>query len=281
MKYNVDLIFNCYEKTYLEVLNKSFIHWVIKQNNFEFANIFVVINNVKNKEWVKVIAEKFKKEWAISDYFRVEDHIDAALKKSGLKKSDISKVTHYIDRALVCSEITKSEYFVHRDSDVYLEKDVNRIKPCIQEMEKNRKILIANPFWRQYNKWYFWFKKNNDFYYAYRFSDQLYLVRKNDLLQDIYKYDHIYTSIFPLYTIGRTFEARIDSYMRNKDRIRLIYRHTSYIHKAWTGSPYPNYSLWQHIKWISVVLFRRTIYRLYYNWITNKYTFLFRKYNIK
>jgi len=279
MKKEVDLIFNCYEKTYKEVLDEDFIHWVIKQNKFEFANIFVVINNVKNKEWVKKLAEKTKKAWIISDYFRVEDHIDAALKKSGLKKSDIGKLTHYIDRALVCSEIAKSEYLLHWDSDVYLEKDANWINPCIQEMERNKRILIANPFWKQYNKGHFWAKKNNEFYYAYRFSDQLYLVRKKDLLQDIYRYDHIYTSIFPLYTIGRTFEARIDSYMRNKDRIRLIYRHTSYTHKAWTGSPYPNYSLWQYIKWIGVVLFRSTLYRLYYNGITNRYTYFFRKYN--
>lgn len=276
MRHSVDLIFNCYEKTYENVLNKKFIEWIITQNQFEFANIFVVINNIKDKKTVTKLAEEMKKTWVITNYFRVEDHLETVLKKCHLKKSDINKLTHYIDRALVCSEIAKSEYFVHWDSDVYLEKSVNWIEPCIQEMEKNKQILIANPFAKQYNKWFFRKTKNKDFFYAYRFSDQLYLVRKNDLLQDIYKYDHIYTSIFPLYTVGRTFEARIDSYMRNKDRTRLIYRHTSYTHKEWSWSPYPKYSLWQYVKRISVVLFRRTIYRLFYNGKTNQYTSLYK-----
>ncbi len=275
MKHNADLIFNCYEKTYKEVLNKEFIEWVVVQNQFSFSNIFVVINNVQDKKTVKSIAENFKKKWIISNYFRVEDHLKTALKKCNLTRLDIRKLTHYIDWGLVCNEIAESEYFVHWDSDVYLENSGNRIEPCMQEMEKNKKILISNPFWTWHHKGNFWSKKTEDFYYTYGFSDQIYLARKKDLLQDIYKYDHIYTSRFPLYPIAKTFEARIDAYSRKTDRIRLLYRNISYIHEIWKGSPYPKYTIWQYIKWISMFFVRRVFCALLYDYTSNTYKFIF------
>jgi len=272
MNYQVDLIINCYEKTYERVIKKEFIQKILDQNEFSFKNIFVVINNVKNKELVENIAVKLKKDWFISDFFGVEDYLNKALKECNLIKKDILDLVNYTNRALVCGYIAKSEYFVHRDPDLYLENFTDWITPCIQEMEKNENILIANPL----RKWYkdekkFWFQESNDFYYSYWFSDQLYLAKKNNLLKDIYKYDHIYTSRFPLYPIGKTFEARIDAYMRKKNKIRLVYKKTIYVHQLWKGTPYPKYSMFQYFKRIGMFIIRKIFCKLFYNYTTNKY----------
>lgn len=266
----VDLIFNCYEKTYARVLDKSFIKSIVNQNKISFENIFIVINNVKNKKIVQNIAEKLKKDWDIANFFRVEDYLPKVLQQCNIEEKDIKALRHYVDRALVCAYIAKSEYFVHRDSDVYLETSIDWIAPCIEEMNKNKNILIANPLRKEYKvEWKFWYKESRNFYYSYGFSDQLYLARKYDLLKDIYRYTHIYTSRFPLYPIWKTFEAMIDAYMRKESKTRLVFKNTIYVHELWKWSPYPKYSFFQYIKRISMFLIRNIYCKLGYRHNSN------------
>lgn len=247
--FDVDLIFNTYELTYKKILDSNFIKGVLDQNKFDFKNIFVVINNVKNRQEVENICKKLVSRKVITDYFFVEDYLDEVLEKTGLKKEDIKNLKHYIDWALVSIFISKSEYLLKWDADVNLDKPCNWIEPSIIELNKNPNFIVANPIWdrelkrRERESLY----SNEDFLYTQDFSDQIFLVKKTDFIKPIYKFFHIYSLRFPLAEFGSIFEKRVDSYLRCKGKIRVTYRKATYTHPDASGTPYPNRSFYHKI----------------------------------
>jgi len=245
---SVDLIINCYEKTQ-KVLDKSFIYKVLDQNKYKFKNIFIVVNNVKDKKGVVSKVSKLKKKRVINDYFFVEDYIDDVLKLVKLKKEDLEPIPHYTDWALVSLYIAKSEYLLHWDPDVYLERPVDWITPSIKKLDKNKNFIIASPLWgfqKSVIK-HESYDEDEEFSYNKDFSDQIFLTKKENLLKPIYKYNHIYSLRFPLAHIGSTFEKRIDGYMKKKNKTRLIFKEAVYVHPQDSGSPYPNVSIFRII----------------------------------
>ena len=137
---------------------------------------------------------------------------------------------------------------MHWDSDVYLSKKTNWITPSINIMQNNDKFLIANPSWTDNTKE---IKEqscdeNNDFYIGYGFSDQVFLAKSKELKKPIYKYSHIYSLRYPMSNLGRIFEMRIDSYMRNAKLLRLTYKNAIYTHPPINEvSSYPKGSFFQ------------------------------------
>lgn len=245
--FEVDLIFNTYELTYKKILTPNFINEVVHQNKYKFKNIFVVINNVKDRSQVENICKELISNNVINDYFFVEDYLDEVLERTGLKKQDIKNLKHYIDWALVSIFISKSEYLLKWDADVNLVEPCNWIEPSLIELNKNPNFIVANPIWdrelkRRERESLF---KSEDFLYTQDFSDQIFLVKKTNFIKPIYKFFHIYSLRFPLAEFGSIFEKRVDSYLRCKGKIRVTYRKAMYSHPDNSGTPYPKGSIYQ------------------------------------
>jgi len=261
---SVDLIINCYEKTQKKVLDKESIHNVLKQNKYKFKNIFILINNVKDKNAVIDKASKLKTQKIINDYFFVEDYIDKVLKVVKLRKEDLEPIPHYTDWALVAAYVCKSEYLLHWDPDIYLEKPIDWITQSLNELKKNINFFCASPLWKQEENVIRreCYKENSIFIYNDDFSDQIFLVKKENILKPIYKYWHIYSLRFPLAYLGSTFERRIDSFVKETNRTRLIFKKAIYIHPQESGTPYPKKIFLQKIKhyWYMIIIV------LYYYW---------------
>ncbi len=72
-KNDVDRVFNCFEKTYTQVMNENFIINVCQMNQFQFQNCFIIINNVNDWSLVEQIAKKLLEKGVIQGYYYVED----------------------------------------------------------------------------------------------------------------------------------------------------------------------------------------------------------------
>ncbi len=250
-RYDVDLIINCYEKTYRKVLDPDFIKNIIDRNRFSFKNVFVVIGNVSDRMAVSKLAEKIVRKKVINDFYFVEDHIETALKKVGLKKKELGRIPWYSDWEYVMLQVCRSEYFLHWDSDIALAKKTDWISPSIIEMERETSYFTACPAWtknlddcRKES-----FQETGDFLIGYGFSDQIYLGRKADFYRPIYRYFHLMSLRYLLVYINRIYESRVDSYMRTHSKFRIVYKKAVYIHPDSKEMSHPKkISLWERTK---------------------------------
>ncbi len=119
-KNDVDIVFNCFEKTYTQVINENFIINVCQMNQFNFKNRFIIINNVNDRSLVEQIAKKLLEKGVIQGYYYVEDLREKACKRFGVSKRDFGKIYYYSDWAFVMLYIVRSPYFVHWDSHALL-----------------------------------------------------------------------------------------------------------------------------------------------------------------
>jgi hypothetical protein len=245
--FSVDLIINCYEGTQEKVLSKIFIHEVLNQNKYNFKNVFIVINNVRDKRSIAKKAGKLKKEGVINGYFFVEDYIDKVLKFVKIKKGDLEPILHYSDWALVSIYISKSAYLLHWDPDVYLERSIDWVSPSLDKMMSKRSFMVASPLLKGSSgvMRHESYQEDENYFYNDDFSDQIFLVRKKDFLRPIYGHNHIYSLRFPLAHIGSVFEKRIDSYMKRQNKIRIIFKKVPYLHLKNNGFPYPKTNIFR------------------------------------
>ena len=98
--HSVDLLVCMYERTYRKVLVPGFFSSIEEQNRRKFTNIIAIINNVDSREEATALAEKLLASGEINRYIFVSDHIDQALKKTGLTHADRGIVANYTNWAL-------------------------------------------------------------------------------------------------------------------------------------------------------------------------------------
>jgi len=249
MQNSVDLILNCYEKTYQKLLNKELINSIKNSHNFNFTNIFVVISNVDNKQNIKTLAQPLKESGTIDGYYFVDEHLDTALSKVGLSLEKLGSIYYYSTWAFVALEIAQSDYILHHDTDVIVDTQDNWIEKSINLMKQNSNYLIATLPWTKDKKeeQSQSCKSDSEFFIGYGFSDQLYLANKNRLYDKIYNHKHIYSLRYPMSYLGKIYEMRIDSYMRRFKLYRIVYKNGYYHHPATNEiSSYPKGSFLEY-----------------------------------
>lgn len=111
---------------------------------------------------------------------------------------------------------------------------------------------MVNPVWNyQFGEAYQEaVEKRGDFLISHGFSDQCYLIRTREFQSKIYNEHNQSSERYPKYG-GELFEKRVDSYMRNHERLRATYKKLSYF------SDNLNTNL-DHVK----ILKRKLMYRL-------------------
>ena len=173
-------------------------------------------------------------------FFLVADHLDRALAICGLEPQELGKVPHFTDWALVSVVLPGPEWILHWDAELHLAQPCNWIGPAIDLMERDPRILVANPGWgntpdlRRHTC-----EEVGDFALGHGFSDQVFLARRSELACPIYNERTVARLRYPVAHLGYIFEARVDSYMRRHGRLRATYAQVTWVHNATMGMKYP------------------------------------------
>jgi hypothetical protein len=234
----VDLVVNCWARNVDKVLGAGFFPGIEDQNRRRFARRVALVNNVPDVVEARARAERLRADGEIDDYIVVADEIDAALRRLGLSRSDLGRIPHYTDFLLVALCDSGSEWMLHWDADISLPQPANWVDPAIALMQRDRRILVANPNWH---------RSGSDaraealaeaegFAIGYGFSDQVFLARRTDLLSASYRRRCPAALRYPLAHIAPIFEQRIDAYMRTERRSRATYLAATYLHPGEGGS---------------------------------------------
>lgn len=221
-----------YEKDWEYILKGNYLKEMILRNNYSFYKRIVLINNVSNIEKVRMYAQSKVKEGVIDAYYVVEEYADEALTFFNINKSSFKGGYYYSIAELVSIYLCETDYLLHFSSDSYIQKsDISWIDKALDILKKRNDILVANPTWNcKYEE-----AENESieevggFYVGYGFSDQCFLIRTSDFKKQIYNETHVDSNRYPRYG-GELFEKRVDSYMRNHNKLRITSKLVSYIH---------------------------------------------------
>jgi len=249
-KRDVDLVVNCYEKTYREVLSKPF--WDRLHNDsfgYQFAGRYVLINNVNDLGEAISLAAKLVEDHVIDGFNLVEQHLEDALRSVGLTKEELGPTRYFTDCALVALNLRpETPWLLYWDADVEIDssKTCDWVTACRDIMEKEPRILVGNPLWGPIS----WDSVQGEFSegitedgvfgLGYGFADQLFLAKKCELLDPrIYDVDAnmcVASLRYPMAHIHWVFEQAVDAYMRRYGRFRAQYLRAHYSHGGNPGA---------------------------------------------
>lgn len=245
---DVDLVVNCFERTYRDVLGGDLLDEIAADNRFAFARRTVLVNNVADREDATRGAEAAVARGAIDRFAFVEDHLDAALARTGLTPADLGPVPYFTDWALVAVTLEGPDWMLHWDADVRLEAPCDWISPAIELMDRDPRVLVANPNWEFPNLHEFTFETVGDFALGHGFSDQVFLGRRAELGRPIYASRGLSLLRYPVAHLADIFEARVDAHLRAAGRLRATHRTARYLHAVEMGTSWPDQTLHQRLR---------------------------------
>jgi len=234
-EYEITFETKCYENDWEYLLKTNYLDNQILNCNIDFTFKQLIINNVHNKNMVRIWAQKKKDKGIIDDYYFVDDYIDKALHFFDLQKNSFGDGYYYSSSELVGLYLSKTKYHLHFSSDSFLQSRLkineNWICDAYDIMEKNKDYIVANPTWNMdfLGAKAEAFDRINDFFISYGFSDQCYLVKTKIFRDKIYNFTHHESERYPIYG-GELFEKRVDSFMRTNNLYRLTSSKQNYIH---------------------------------------------------
>ncbi|MEE8143075.1 MAG: hypothetical protein V3T77_08245 [Planctomycetota bacterium] len=243
----VDLVINCFARTCERVLAPGFFARIEEQNQYPLARRILLINNVEDEAEALCRAASLVSQGEVDAYYLVREHLEAAFEATGLKAKDLGRIPQYSDGSLAAVTLPGSPWLLHWDAEVELQQPVNWIGPALRLMERDPRIMVANPAWSESGLERETIEESGDFALGYGFSDQLYLVRRRELAAPVYQERCPASLRYPLAHIALTFEARVDAYMRTHGRLRATYKKGSYLHPE-TRHSYPRARFWERWK---------------------------------
>ncbi len=230
--YDITLETKCWENDWEVILKTDRLKNIIKNNKYNFKERILYINNVNDIETVKSFAQRLVDDNVLTSYVVVDDYAQEALNFFGLDKEDFKGGYYYSIQELVGIYLCKTEYLLHFSGDAAPVIPINWIDLAINKMNTDSKVIVASLTW---NNCYEDAKRESysedeNFYMAQGFSDQNYLIKVNNFKNKIYNECNQLSQRYPAYG-GELFEKRVDSYMRNNDYYRIIFKNGSYCHK--------------------------------------------------
>lgn len=233
MDYKVTFETKVYENDWRIVLKKGYLKKMIKRCNYHFTQVNLIINNVEDRKEVGEVAESLKRKNIITEYYFVDDYESEVLKIFDLTKDSFKGGYYYSISELTGIYLCKTPYLIHFSSDSFLEKNPeNWIDPAIALMNEEPNFIVANPVWNYNFKEAFGeiIGEEDNFYIGSGFSDQCYLIPVELFQQKIYHDYNEQSERYPTYG-GELFEKRVDSFMKNNNKLRLTSTRVSYIHR--------------------------------------------------
>lgn len=219
-----------WEKDWEYILKGNYLKEMISNCNFNFSKKQVIINNVKNRQLVEKYCKQKIQEGVIDNYFVVEDYESKVLEHFELNVNSFDQGYYYSIAELVGIYQCETDFLLHFSGDSFpVNNNRNWIKEAIDIMNNKPNVIVANPTW---NSKFKEAEKESleqieNFYLSYGFSDQAYFIRKQDFIQKIYHEKNKDSERYPKYG-GELFEKKVDSFMRNHQRIRITDKYCSY-----------------------------------------------------
>ncbi len=249
MSRDVDLVVNCYERTYRDVLTPERFAAVAADNLRPFARRTALVNNVADRADAQVRADALIRAGALDAVFFVEDHLDEALGRTGLTREELQPVQYFTDWALVAVCLPGPPWLLHWDAEIRLRAPADWITPAIELMERDSRVLVANPNWPDPTLDRHTLEEDGPFALGHGFSDQVFLARRAELARPIYHDRTLARLRYPVAHLGDIFEARIDSHLRRSGRLRATHRHVTYEHPVQIGAAYPRRGLRETVRY--------------------------------
>jgi hypothetical protein len=219
------------------ILETGRLQRMFSRNNYPHAQRVLFINNVNDYEPVKARCQQLIEEGAIDRYVVVADYADEALAFFQLTKESFGVGYVYSIAELVSIYLCETDYLLHFSGDTCLKASYDWLPQTMALMADNPQVKVATMAWNgrfdQVKRESF--SEDADYYYCSGFSDQMYLVRAADFRQPIFSEKHPYSERYPQYG-GELFEKRVDSWLRNHDYRRVVWKHGSYRHVSIRGT---------------------------------------------
>lgn len=235
----VDLVVNCFERTFRAVLSPGWFDRVEADNRRRCAVRTALVNNVEDPAAVQALAAERIADGGLDRVVFVADHRAAALARTGLTDADLEPFPVFSDWALVAATLDGPELMLHWDADVRLREPVDWLGPAVELMDADRRVLVANPDWQSSNVEAFTLERRGPFALGHGFSDQVFLGRRSELGRPIYGQRCLARWRYPF---PETFEARVDAHLRHTGRLRAVHRGATYLHPVEMGTSWPRRS---------------------------------------
>jgi hypothetical protein len=239
----VDLVVNCFERSYRKVLAPGFFGRIEADNARPFASRTAVINNVDDRDDAAHRAQTLVDGGEIDRYVFVADRRDAALERCGLTLEELQPIPYFTDFALVAATLDGPDWMLVWDADLRLRAPVDWVSPAVALMERDPRVMVANPNWPVDNLGAFTLEQDGAFAIGQGFTDQAFLARRSELGQPIYRQRCVALRRYPLSYVGAIFEARVDAHMRHAGRLRATHRDAVYEHEVEMGTSWPSLTL--------------------------------------
>lgn len=244
----VDLVINCYERTYREVLDPDYVARHVDQHEFEFALVTILVNNVDD---VADAADRAARLAEARPGLRVEfvaDHLAEAMRRTRYPARGMRRLPHFSDCVLVAVTMEGPPWVVYWDAECWLERPADWISPTLAYLEAHPDLLIGSP-----DNWHGVALReahatDGDFALGYGISDVAVLARRADLSAPIYRKVAPASWRFPLSPVEAVFEQRLDAYMRRSGRMRATYLGATVTHPTPGGVNYPRDGLRERLR---------------------------------
>lgn len=228
----VDLAVNCYERTYRDVLAPGYLRGIAEQNRFDFAGVYVVINNVDSRDDAMARADALVGSGEITGYEFVADHLDEALRAARLRRRALGSRPYFVDYALAMALVGTSPYLLGWDAEVRLEQPADWVTGGVALLEERSDVFSCAPRWPARALDTLdeeTISSDGPWRLGWGFSDQVWLLRRSELASPIWR------KLAPA-SVARhashpfTFEARMESYQRVARRFRATHSEVRYVH---------------------------------------------------
>lgn len=235
----VDLVINCYERTYRSVLAPRFFTHVSDSCEFLFAKHTVLLNNIPDMRDAMHLAEERMAAGEIHQVCIVEEYLNEALAVTGLTRKKLGNIAHYSNWALAALVVPGSDYMLHWDAEISMVQPFNWISPALDLIRSDPRVAIANPMWKGGENAPEFRERAGDFALSYGFSDQIYLMNRKEFARPIYQHWVPISLRYPVAHIAPYFEQMVDSYLRVANRLRATHTLAQYVHPVAEGAAYP------------------------------------------
>lgn len=246
----VDLVVTVYERTLSEVLAPGCLTEIAASSRFAFARRTLLVNNVASRERVEALAHQRIAAGELDHLEFVADHLDEALRVTGLTRAELEPIPYFTDWAIVAATMRGPEWVLHWDAEVRMIAPVDWITPSLELMGRDPRVMVANPYWNIPTLEQATFERDGEFALGHGFSDQVWLVRRQELSRPIYHQRSLARLRYPMAHVGHIFEARIDAHLRRHGRLRATHVRATYRHPPNMGISYPPRTPLQSLRFV-------------------------------
>jgi len=233
---SVDCYIDCWEGSYRKLLAPGILGERYARHCYPFARRVLTINNVDDKHEALGLAEAAIARGECDEYIVVADELPLALKRCELRLKDIASLMHFTDFLLVTVMTAKADFVLHVAGDVQLVRPFDWVSGAIAKLEESPQFFVANPEIGDHPGWseQTALRFEDPYWVSCGFSDQCFLGVTARYAAPIYNQWNLMSYRFPMSTIGRIFEARVDAYMHNNKLLRITDSRVAYEHKPFT-----------------------------------------------